>query len=185
MNSRDLLKKLKENNLGVFTAKDLEVLLQKKPYNVLKTLKKQKEIFPIKKGVYSLQNVDDRVVATRIIEPSYISFLSALNYYNLTDQMPVKIQLITTKRKKHKNFDFTTIKKDLFFGYTNVKGIVIAEKEKAVIDCLYLPKKARGSSAIKDIIINNIGELDIRKLKKYASKDKLIKKRLQEVLDDN
>ena len=182
MKSREVLKKIKENNLEVFTSKDLELLSGKKPYNIIKTLTKNKEIIKIKNGIYALQD-DDMKIATRAINPSYISFLSALNFYNLTDQIPVKIQLATTKRKKQKKYDFTTIKKELFFGYTNIDGIIIAEREKAIIDSLYIPKKARGLASVKELIKNNLHKLNISKLKKYAKKDTLIQKRLKEVIE--
>jgi predicted transcriptional regulator of viral defense system len=182
MKSNELLEKLKEINLEIFTAKDIEYLSGKKPYNILKRLKKNNKIEKIKNGVYSLKNTDDMIKATRCIEPSYISFLSALNYYNLTEQIPIKIQLVTTKRKKHKDYDFTTIKKDLFFGYININGIIIAEKEKAIIDSLYLPKQARGIKEIKLIIKNNLNKLNKKKLIRYANKNIKIKNELNEIL---
>jgi predicted transcriptional regulator of viral defense system len=182
MKSNELLEKLKENNLEIFTVKDIEYLSGKKPYNILKILKKNNKIEKIKNGIYALTNVDDMIKATRSIEPSYISFLSALNYYNLTDQIPIKIQLVTTKRKKHKDYDFTTIKKDLFFGYININGIIIAEKEKAILDSLYLPKQARGIREIEHIIKNNLNNLNKKKLINYANKNIKIKNKLKKIL---
>ncbi len=182
MKSRALLKTLREKNMDVFTSKDLEIIIGRKPYNTIKTLTKNKEIIKIKNGVYAFTDTDDMKIATRVIEPSYISFLSALNYYDLTEQIPKKIQLITTKRKKHAKYNFTTIKKNLFFGYINIDGIIIAEKEKAIIDSLYLPKEARGLKEIELLIKNNLKEIDIKKLKEYASQHKLTKKRLKNIL---
>lgn len=182
MKSNEILEKLKENKLEIFTAKDIEFLSGKKPYNILRVLKKNKKIEKIKNGLYALKSTDDMLKATRCIEPSYISFLTALNYHNLTDQIPVKIQVVTTKRKKHKDYDFTTIKKDLFFGYVNINGIIIAEKEKAIIDSLYLPKQARGIKEIKYILKNNLNNLNKKKLIEYANKDIKIKNQLKEIL---
>ncbi len=178
----EVLEKLEENKLDVFTTKDLERISGRKPYNLIKTLKKNNKIERIKNGVYALKNTDDMKLATRAIEPSYISFLTALNYYELSDQMPLKIQLATTKRKKHKDYDFITVQKNLFFGYTNINGIIIAEKEKAIIDSLYLPEHAQGLKNIKKIIKENINKLNINKLKTYAQKNKTTLNKINKII---
>lgn len=151
-NQAKALEILKRNDLEVFSAKDLKLLLQlnkTQTYNLIKSLKNKNHIESIKNGLYSIKGTDEMIIASRLVYPSYISFLSALNYYGLSDQTPTKITLATTKRKKHRDYIFVTLNKNRFSGYTKINKIIIAEKEKALIDALYLPKYAGG---IKEII---------------------------------
>ncbi|MBU1199371.1 MAG: hypothetical protein KKF46_00870 [Nanoarchaeota archaeon] len=176
---------LKTNNLEVFSIKDLKLLLSLKPtkvYNLIKSLKNKGFIEVIRKGLYCIRGTDEMIIASRIVYPSYISFLSALNYYELTEQVSKKITLATTKRKKHKDYAFATLSKDKFFGYTHIDKIIISEKEKALIDSLYLPRYAGG---IKTIITCFTKKLNKKKLYEYAMrmKSKAVIRRLGYILD--
>lgn len=181
------LEMLKGNDLEVFSAKDLRLLLQlnkTQTYNLIKSLKNKGHIELIKSGLYCTKGTDERVIASRIVHPSYISFLSALNYYGLSDQFPVKITLATTKRKKHRDYIFVTLGKDRFFGYMKINKIIIAEKEKALIDSLYLPKYAGG---IKEVMrCFREAEFDKKKLYNYALRmdTKSVIRRLGFIIDN-
>ncbi len=175
----------KLNELKVFTTGDIKLLLnlnQAQTYNLIKSLKKKNHIEIIKKGLYCLKGIDEMIIAPRIVYPSYISFLSALNYYELTDQFSRKIILTTTKRKKHKNYIFVTLKNERFFGYTKIDNIIIAEKEKALIDSLLLPKYSGG---IKTIINCFKADINTKKLYEYAIKinSKSVLRRLGYILE--
>lgn len=177
------LEKLKE--LKVFTTKDIKLLLelnQTQTYNLIKSLKKKNHIEIIKKGLYCIEGTNEMIIAPRVSYPAYISFLSALNYYELTDQISKKIILATTIRKKHKDYIFVTLKNKRFFGYTKIDNIIIAEKEKALIDSLLLPKYSGG---IKTIIDCFKIDLNKKKLYDYAIKieSKSVLRRLGYILE--
>lgn len=121
------------------------------------------------------------ILASKLINKYYISYRTALAYYGLTEQIPIYVYVatITRKEKLEKDlqmykFRFVKINKKKFFGYKKEmidnKVIYIAEKEKAIIDCL---DKERYSGTIIEIIkAINSNLININKLKRYAIKMK-------------
>lgn len=167
----------------VFTLKTVgEIIGKDRDYAklVVYRLKKDKLIFEIEKNKYTLQK-DPLVVASNIIWPSYISCWSALRYYNLTEQLPQIISVMTTRvrRKREIRFNntrilFTKIKPKYFFGYRKERqgdfNIFIAEKEKALIDSVLFKKIS--FSEIGDIIKDNIRAINVNLLVDYLIKIK-------------
>src|SRR3989338_716479 len=184
-------KTLKNAGFSVFRARDLCMLLKVsriKAYNIIKSLKKKNVIKKIKNGLFSFGDISEFTLATSIHYPSYISFWSALSYYGLTDNMPRKIFLITTKFSKEINhFKYITLSEKRFFGYIQIGELVIAEKEKAIIDSLLFPKYAGGIKEIIKCIKITLKEIDIKKLINYAEKiqSKVVLRRLGYILELN
>lgn len=182
--------KLRRNNLIVFTIRDLCLLLKInkiKAYNLVKSLKKKNAINKIKNGLFAFKDVDDFVLATAIHYPSYVSFWSALSYYKFTDNMPRKIFVATTRYSREiNNFRYITLSKKRFFGYTMIGDIIIAEKEKAIIDSLLFPKYAGGIKEISKCMKSGLKELDIKKLIGYAFKteSRVVLRRLGFILEN-
>jgi predicted transcriptional regulator of viral defense system len=94
------------------------------------------------------------------------------------------------KRRQIKVFgmdvQFVTLKRAMIFGYKKERKensyVVVANVEKAIIDCLYLPRYCR----LADIIdILEEGDVDIRRLIEYArmSKIEAVERRLGYLLD--
>ncbi len=156
-----------------------------KAYNLIKALKK--------KGVikkwgehFSFSDADDFVIGSLIHFPSYLSLWSALQYYGLSDQMPKKIFLITTKyRKPIGNFVYVTVASHRYFGYTKIGNITIAEKEKAIVDALYFPRYCGGIDEVYKSIKNGWKDIDKKKLVFYAHqmRSKIVMKRVQYILE--
>ena len=177
MNERQFINTIKEQNFGIITISDVSRIINKnRKYTALylKRLEKRKIIKRIEKGKYSLQDTPFQVIASNLIMPSYISFLSGLSYYNLTTQIPRITQIATTKSKKrirYENGEIQFINLRRVFGYNREKTqfgyIFIGEKEKIIIDSLFLPKYCPINE-----IINAIKEskLDVKKLINYALK---------------
>ena len=97
---------LKKNNLALFRIRDLRLILnidKTKAYNLIKALKKKEVVKKVGKSFFVFKNIDEFVIGTSLNYPSYISFWSALNYYGLSDQLPRKIFLATTKYSKEIN----------------------------------------------------------------------------------
>lgn len=82
-------------------------------------------------------------IANRIQVPSYISFSTAINYYELTDQMyrgwieSVARQRSINYSVKELTYVFRLMKADYYQGYTLRDGIFIAIPEKALADIVY------------------------------------------------
>jgi len=81
---------------------------------------------------------------------------------------------------------FVTLKRVMIFGYKKERKensyVVVANVEKAIIDCLYLPRYCR----LADIIdILEEGDVDIRRLIEYArmSEIEAVERRLGYLLD--
>ncbi len=99
---------------------------------------------PLLRGKISFVN-DDLVIATQLIEPSYISGYSALLFHDLIEQVPRYTEAITTKRSilyKELGIRYYKVQPKLFYGYNRYKKdqsyVFVAEPEKALIDGLYL-----------------------------------------------
>ncbi len=132
-------------------------------------------------------------ISNCIYRPSYISLESALNYYHLIPEAVYTQKAVTTRKTTSYTtpvgaFDFHTLKKNLFFGYSifhkAALPVMIAEKEKAILDYLYLNASLQSAKDIEQLRFNYVelrDTLDWEKLEKYqpvfASKtlDKRIK----------
>ena len=92
MNERQFIYKIQEQNLGVITISDAARLINKsRKYTALylKRLENRGIINRIEKGKYSLPDTHSLIIATNLIIPAYISFLSGLAYYHKTTQIPI------------------------------------------------------------------------------------------------
>jgi predicted transcriptional regulator of viral defense system len=164
---------------------------------VLYRLKKTGAIFPLERDKYTV-HTDPLVVASRLVWPSYISSWGAIRHYNLTEQLPNYIEVVTTRPRKSKekiitfmnaNIEFIKIKREYFFGYKKIRygenDIFIADKEKALADALYLGQMS--FETVIETIREHKEEIDVDLLKKYLKRMKManVLNRLKEVsLDD-
>lgn len=105
--------------------------------------KKSGDVVSLKRGVYIFSGIKPaiREIAIALYSPCYISMEYALNYHGLIPDIPFAITLVTTKTTRTFNtrfgrFLYQKIKKLAFTGYD--METLVAEKEKAVVDYLYL-----------------------------------------------
>jgi predicted transcriptional regulator of viral defense system len=149
MNEREFLGKIKD--LGVLTIPDVSHIIGKdRRYAALymKRLNDRGVVNRIKKGKYALPDTDPLVVATNLVIPSYISFLSGLAYHHKTTQIPITIQVATTISRKAINYEsritFVRLDRKRLFGYKRKKigngYAFIGEIEKVIVDSLFMPK---------------------------------------------
>lgn len=181
---------LKKNNLEIFQIKDLSLVLNinnTKAYNLVKALKKKGVIKKAGKTFFAFKETNELIIGTRLNYPSYVSFWSALNYYGFSDQMPKKIFLATTKYSREiNNFKYVTLSKKRSFGYTSIGEITIAEKEKAIIDSLLLPKYAGGLKEVAKCLQAALNQIGQKRLINYALKmqSKAVIRRLGYLLEN-
>jgi len=152
-------------------------------------LKKEKLIFEIEKGKYTVHE-NPFLFASLISFPSYISFWTALRFYNLTDQLPIHIMIASKKSRKEIDFLGTKIKFykiKHFWGYNKTRyekfDIFMAEPEKCLVDSILM----------KLVPLNEIAkaigskEINLNKLKEFAikTKNKSLIKRVGFLIEQN
>lgn len=176
-----------DNDIFYFQPKQLSTMLKidiTTAYNIIQRLKKMDIIREIENGKYLVTGYDKKrmlsnpfYLSTHIVVPSYVSYLSSLNYYGYTEQVPKYIFCATTKQKKdiffeNYHFKYIQIKKEKLYGYK--KEIIdefpscIAEPEKAIIDSIDLPIYAGGIKEISKSIKSSLDSIDFDKLVEYA-----------------
>jgi predicted transcriptional regulator of viral defense system len=112
-------------------------------------------------------------LANLIQTPSYISLLTALSYYEISTQIQREfIESVAIKRTKQVEvkgtvFNYTKIKKGLYFGFVRVRDFFIAEPEKALLDAFYLTSLNKYTLDIEALDFNKI---DKEKLLEFLPK---------------
>ncbi len=181
---------VENNQLVVFSPKDLKLLLRLslvQIYNLIKSLKKKKLIQKVGKNRLALSGTDELHIATVMHFPSYISFWSALSYYGYTDQLPRTVFLASSRyHPPIGSFHYVFLKPSRFFGYTAAGNIVLAEKEKAFLDSLLFPKYSGGIKEIKKGLHSAKSQIEVKKLINYALKmgSKVLLRRLGFLLEE-
>lgn len=149
------------------------------PKTKLYRMVKQKEYFPITKGLYETdRTVPGYLLAGSIYGPSYISFEYALGYYGLIPEAVYTITCATFEKKKKKKYEtpFGT------FTYRDVPSAAfpleirlvregdyfyrIAEPEKALCDKLYTMPPTANVNELAIMLSDNlrIEEAELLKL---------------------
>lgn len=173
----DFIRTLEAYEKPVFTVNDVSKVIDadKKYARVyLNRLKAKGVVEAVERDKYVLAGTHPYVAATNLVFPSYMSFLTALYYYGATTQIPRIIYIASTRSKKSLalkgySLEFVKLKKERFFGYTRQrfqgKFIFVAEKEKLIVDSLFLPRYCP-----VDEIYNAMGdeELSIDTLVEYS-----------------
>ncbi|RLF37373.1 MAG: hypothetical protein DRM99_00495 [Thermoplasmata archaeon] len=181
METLQLIKKLQEYptfNIDTFA----NVINNDKIYAKmhLNRLKNRGIVKQIQRNVYTVQE-DPLIIASRIIWPSYISLWAAFRYHNLTEQIPNKISVITTRSKSRENIQimnttivFEKIQPAWFFGFSKIKiqnfEVFMAEPEKALIDGVLLKKIS--TAEIYFLLKENIKKLSTKKIVDYVLRTK-------------
>ncbi len=182
---RSILATLKAKNISYFTTSDICFLFDisnNYASQIVYQLKLDEEVEEIEKGKYIMANVGEYpfLIAYKTVQPSYISFKTALHLYKMRKDIDDSIYYIATPKRKRPldfktyNFKYITIKPYKFFGYCNriIKGnkVIVAEPEKAIIDSLEELEYGPDLRKLKDILSNALDIISINKLMRYASR---------------
>ena len=171
--------------LNIYKIRDLALNSKRAVYSIQQLsnlIKKPKRIAKVyasrivRKGLASkpmrgrLAFVDDLyVMATQLIEPSYISLFSSLNFHGLMTQVPRDIECVTPKNSRcfeTLGIVYHKIPPSLFYGYEKYAKagsyVFVADPEKAVVDGVYL-------NALPENMMTEVVErMDRRKLEMYV-----------------
>ncbi|MHA1644344.1 MAG: type IV toxin-antitoxin system AbiEi family antitoxin domain-containing protein, partial [Candidatus Freyarchaeota archaeon] len=123
-----------------------------------------------RKGKYTL---NEFVIGSLLVNPSAISYWSALNHHGLTEQIPTTVFVQTTSRKKRQKLEIfgvrykiIMIKERKFFGIENTWidefQVNVTDREKTIIDCLDKPEHCGGVIEVAKALKH--GEFDFKKL---------------------
>ena len=151
---------LLKRGLRIFTPLEFSRIFPVSPHGIkyfLETQVHQGLFLRPKQGIYALKTdlPTEKEMANRIYQPSYISFAYALSYYGIIPEMPYQVTSATIKPTRvfaniDPVFSYYKIKKQAFTGYILKKeggsSFLIAEPEKAVVDCAYFATLGRGPS---------------------------------------
>lgn len=114
---------------------------------------------------------EDKFIIANLGEtPSYISLMTALDYYGITTQMQrdffesVAVQRTKTISVRGTVFRYSKISSGLYFGFEKKDGFFIATPEKALLDAVYLISYGRYALDLPSIDPEKINRLEIEKL---------------------
>ncbi len=174
-----VISEIVDRDMVIFSPRDVRRFLdvsQDNVYRIIQNMERKGLVSRIERGKYILTEVMKKLdileIVSDIFSPSYIAFWSALHYHKMTDQVPRKVFVATTKRKRPLKFQgqkvkYVTISEDLFFGYKRYGKIIVSDKEKTVIDCLRHPRYAGGVEHIYESIDRS---LDLDRIYEYCEK---------------
>lgn len=179
-----LIRTLEKGQLSVFTTQQLAVEMSMDISSAtvrLNRLVKKGVLQRVMRGRYVLPSVDIIALASNIYTPSYVSLLAAFAYYGTTTQSPKVIDVINPIRSytlpiklEKGNFEirFIKVQPNFIYGYTKFlsdgNAVLIAEKEKAIVDSLLFPQYINLDEAAVCIIEG----IDKKKAIEYAIRTK-------------
>jgi predicted transcriptional regulator of viral defense system len=182
MSTLNTIKKLKSLNIKLVTPEILATVLNTNNINNIYTTLKRLEANVILKNygkgkyIFLENEANDFEIANLIIQPSYISFESALSFYGILSQFSYSVTSATIERSKkievdNKTFEYTKIDNRLFSGYIKENSFLMATKEKALFDYLYLASRGLRSTDVSEW---DLSEIDHNIYKTYCDKIKFI-----------
>lgn len=153
----EFLKFLQKNKYFLFSLQDVSILFRdmnkKTIQNQLTQWIRKGYVIRLKRNLYELSQkgggmseIPDLFVANKLCVPSYVSLETALSIYNIIPEVAIQVNSVTTKTTRsfkncHGRFNYFSCQPKAYTGYliTNYAGynVVIAEKEKAVVDYLH------------------------------------------------
>ncbi|MCS7150992.1 MAG: hypothetical protein NZ928_01210 [Endomicrobia bacterium] len=156
MKNRSILYYIKKLNKPIFTTSELSLVSGKTSSVVVQSLRfleKEDIVMKVYRGIWVEK---DRAISPYELIPYlftthrvYVSLISALHLYGIIEQIPQVITLVSTQhtkiiKTKLATFYVYRITPKFFIGFDWYKeggSFLIAEPEKALVDCLYLSSR--------------------------------------------
>jgi predicted transcriptional regulator of viral defense system len=171
----NILAQLNRNGKEIYTFSEIQGiasnLSQGTIWKVLSELVKEKRLIRLKRGIYLYVpegyqenwTTSNFWIGANLVQPYAISFWSALNQWGLTEQLPNRTYIQTTKSivNYSKNilgseYQFVRLSPKRFFGNMKIwvanHQVNITDQEKTLVDCLAFPAYCGGiSEAVKGL----------------------------------
>ncbi len=178
LSTTNIIKILEEKGVSLFTLADFSRLFAVRNlqtlYKKIQRLGKEGIIQKLIKGKYYYQFKPARAfrIANFLYSPSYVSLESALSFYGIITGFPYLIGSITTRKSKYiqtdnREFQYSQIADKLFWGYELKDGFLLADKEKALLDYIYLGNKGLRNLEFEEM---DFSEINKEKLHLYAKR---------------
>lgn len=161
-----IIKKLSLKRIPLFSLNELGGIFagnRQSLYKRIQRLNKSEILEKLIKGKYlfTLKNIDDFTIANFLYQPSYISMQSALSFYNIMTGFSYQITSISIKKTKkitinEKDFVYSKISPNLYWGFEKKEDFLIARPEKALLDYIYFASKGLASLDWDDIGIETL-----------------------------
>jgi predicted transcriptional regulator of viral defense system len=144
-------KVLREKGISLFTPRDFRGIFgvsRDAAKNFINRHSLTGLFLKIKNGLYVFsRNLPSKfVIANHLYQPSYVSFETALAYYNIIPETVYSVISATTRASREftagdTQYIYHRVKRELFFGYSGIKKdtklYLMADPEKALADYLY------------------------------------------------
>ncbi len=191
----DLLTEMTRQKKRIFTFKDATKAYGSSGQSLrelLSTLVKRGWLQRVEKGKYLILPFEagrerewtehEFIIASYLIQPYYIGFRSALNYYGYTEQVSRTVFIASTRRKLKSSLEisgvtyrFVSISERKFFGskQTSIDGyqVNISEPEKTIVDCLDQLRYCGGISEVAKALWYGRDEFDFFKMAEYSRRN--------------
>ncbi len=134
-------------------------------------IRPKRDIYVLAENWGRLELAELYALANRLQVPSYISFLTALSYYEITTQIQrnffESVAVVRTKQVAAVDtiFRYIKIEKKLYFGFTKKDNFFIALPEKAFLDAVYLMSLGRYRLDVSSL---DMGKFNAKELKRLA-----------------
>jgi len=188
----ELLTEMTRQKKRIFTFKDAAKAYGSSGQSLrelLSTLVKRGWLQRVEKGKYLILPFEagrerewtehEFIIASYLIQPYYLGFRSALNYYGYTEQVSRTVFIASTRRKLRSSLEisgvtyrFVSISERKFFGFkqTSIDGyqVNISEPEKTIVDCLDQLRYCGGISEVAKALWYGRDEFDFFKMAEYS-----------------
>lgn len=151
-------------------------------------------IVPLKAGEKGLYTEHEYLIASQLVDPYYIGYWSALNFHDLSEQVPYTVFVATTSRKEVMelhgvDYKFVTLTGKKFFGFKDYSlaggQVKISSPEKTLVDSLDHLQYSGGLEVVSKALRDAESIISKEKLVNYAIKlnNGSVLKRLLYLLD--
>ena len=201
----ELLRKLSEEGKRIFTLQDARRVASScnitDSYVVesLYHLSNTGWIARLKRGLYTISSsfpgvipIHEFEIAMALVHPAAISHWSAMHFHGMTEQLPLRVYVTTTRavapsrpvKGLNKNqrsscrevngvlYEFVRIKPERFFGTKNYwvgeAKVIITNPERTLVDGLVAPKYFGGWAEIYSAFESQFSKLDLNKMVDYS-----------------
>ncbi|WP_419950530.1 type IV toxin-antitoxin system AbiEi family antitoxin domain-containing protein [Candidatus Palauibacter sp.] len=138
-------------------------------------------IVPLEAGPNRTWTEDAYVIAGHLVSHAMVGYWSALNYWNLTEQIPRVTYVQTTGRKERRTpqvlgmrFRIVRVKPRKFFGCHAYRAgefqVKVTDREKTVLDCLDRPDLSGGVGEVGKALLTGDGDFDWDRMTNYLQR---------------